>query len=81
MLCLRPQFAPSLPHERNVLRVNSAAGLAADPNMDAETLSRHVYIAHNMDTYPFTLEEVKEKYMKKFGSKFLVSLPCGCRHP
>lgn len=38
------QYAPCLPHEGNVERVNSAAKCASDPNMDAEKLSRRVYI-------------------------------------
>ena len=68
----RPAPTPSsLAHEGNVERVNSAAKLAADPNLDAERLSRRVYIAQNIDTYPFSEEQVKERYIQKFGSVFL----------
>ena len=69
------QFAPAPPHEGNVERVNSAAKLAADPNLDAEKLSRRVYISQNMETYPFSLEEVKAKYIQKFGSLRLDRTP------
>lgn len=67
------QFAPTLVHEGNVERVFSAAKLAAHPNMDAEKLSRRIYIQHNLEAYPVSLENVKARYIKKYGSCFLVS--------
>ena len=75
------QYVPCLPHEGNVERVNSAAKCASDPNMDAEKLSRRIYIQQNIKTYPVCLEKVKAKYIEKFGSRLFVSWPASLKDP
>ncbi len=49
-----------------------------DPNLDATTLSRYVYIVRNVPVYGMDLQAVRERYIKKYGSMLLSQV---CIHP
>ena len=42
-----------------------------DPNIDADTLSRYVYILRNVPVYGMDLEAVKARYARKYGGMLL----------
>ena len=78
LFALFRQTAPGITHEANVERVNSAAQGLFDPNLDANTLSRYVYIVRNVPVYGMDLQAVRERYIKKYGGMLL---PPVCTNP
>jgi hypothetical protein len=57
--------------EANIERVFSASLAFSDPNMDAETLTLYTYLDANLKWYNVTVEEVKDKWRKKYGERSL----------
>ena len=78
LFALFGQTAPGITHEANVERVNSAAQGLLDPNLDANTLSRYIYIVRNASVYGMDLQAVRERYIKKYGGMLL---PPVCTNP
>ena len=63
------QTASHIPHEANVERLFSRAGLLSDPNMDPHYLAILTAIGVNKKAYKPTWQEIKAKYYAMFRGK------------